>query len=47
MRTIAKILRTDLPADPRTNVVAQIDPEEMFLLKYVAPGRKFSFRLHN
>ena len=42
-----QILRTDLPADPRTNVVAQIDPEEMFLLKYVAPGRKFSFRLHN
>lgn len=32
--------------DPRVNVCAQIDEEELGLLQYITPGRRFSFRLH-
>lgn len=36
-----QILRHDLPPDERVNVVAQVAPEEMFLLDLITPGRKF------
>lgn len=41
-----QIIKNDLPGDPRINVVAQIDEEELGMLQYITPGRKFSFRLH-
>lgn len=41
-----QIVRSHLPGDPRINVVAQIDEEELGMLQYITPGRKFSFLLH-
>jgi hypothetical protein len=41
-----QIIREPQEADPRTNVVAMIDEEELGLLQYITPGRKFSFRFH-
>ena len=41
-----QIIREPQKADPRTNVVAMIDEEELGLLQYITPGRKFSFRFH-
>jgi hypothetical protein len=38
-----EIVKNDLPPDPRVNVVGRILPEEMFLLEYLTPGRKFRF----
>ncbi len=38
-----EIIKTPQPADSRTNVVARILPEDIFLLDYITPGRKFSF----
>ena len=42
-----QIMKVDLPGDSRVNVVAQIDDEEMGMLQYITPGRKFSLRLHD
>ena len=41
-----QIIKEAQAADPRTNVVAMIDEEELVLLQYITPGRKFSFRFH-
>ena len=41
-----QIIKEAQSADPRTNVVAMIDEEELGLLQYITPGRKFSFRFH-
>lgn len=38
-----QIVKRDLPVEKRTNLVAQILPEERFLLAYITPGRKFRF----
>ena len=38
-----EIMKYDLPADERVNVVAKTDENEMFLLDYITPGRRFSF----
>lgn len=40
-----QIIRRTLPADSRVNVIAQIDPEEIFLIEYIRPGMKFRLRL--
>ncbi len=40
-----QILKNPLPPDPRTNIVATVLPEEIFLLKYIPPGRRFQLRL--
>ena len=40
-----EIVRRTLPADKRVNVIAQIDPEEIFLIETIRPGQKFRLRL--
>ena len=42
-----QIIKEPQAADPRTNVVAMIDEDELGLLQYITPGRKFSFRFHD
>ena len=42
-----EILKTDQPADDRTNLAARIPKKEHFLLAYITPGRKFSFRFQD
>jgi len=42
-----QIIKEAQGADPRTNVVAMVDEEELGLLQYITPGRKFSFRFHS
>lgn len=39
-----QILRCPMPADHRVNVVAQILPEETFLLSYIRPGGAFRLK---
>lgn len=39
-----QIIRRAQPADPRTNVAAQLLPEDLQLMPYITPGRKFSFQ---
>ncbi len=39
-----QIIKRPQPADPRTNVAAQLLEEECFLINYIIPGKKFSFR---
>jgi hypothetical protein len=39
-----QVICRDLPADSRTNVVAQVIKEELFLLKYIQPGYSFGFK---
>ena len=41
-----QIIRTPQEADARTNVAAIVDENEVNLLQYITPGRKFSFRFH-
>ncbi len=41
-----QIIRVPQPAEPRTNIVAMIDEDEINLIQYITPGRKFSFRFH-
>lgn len=41
-----QICRTSLPADEGVNVAAQIDTQELNLIEYISPGRKFSFIFH-
>lgn len=38
-----QIIKRPQPADPRTNVIAQVVPEEHFLLSLITPGKKFTF----
>ena len=38
-----QILKCSKPAENRTNLVAQINESELFLLKYITPGRNFRF----
>ena len=38
-----EIIKTEQPADERTNVAARVLESEQFLLDYITPGRKFSF----
>ncbi len=38
-----EIIRRPQPADSRINVVAHVDEDEVFLLDYITPGRRFSF----
>jgi len=40
-----QILTSEQEADERTNVIARIPEEELFLLKYITPGHKFAFLL--
>ena len=40
-----QIVLQDLPADPRVNVVAHIEPTELFLLDYLEPGSSFAFEI--
>ena len=42
-----QIIKEAQGPDPRTNVVAMIDEDELGLLQYITPGRKFSFRFHS
>lgn len=39
-----QVALVDLPADPRVNVVAQVVPEDLPLLRLVGPGRRFLFQ---
>lgn len=39
-----QVMTSSLPADPRTNVVAHIIPEEIFLLSYIKPGGSFRLK---
>lgn len=39
-----QILLKDLEKDDRVNVVAKVKKDELFLLKYIAEGRKFKFK---
>lgn len=39
-----QVIVTPLPGDEKTNVVAQIIPEELFLLNYIGPGDSFRFK---
>lgn len=39
-----QVMTAALPADPRTNVVAHIIPEEIFLLSYLKPGGSFRLK---
>ncbi|MCR5757158.1 MAG: MupG family TIM beta-alpha barrel fold protein [Selenomonas sp.] len=39
-----EIVKRSQPADKRVNVVGRVSECELFLLKYITPGRKFSFR---
>ncbi len=38
-----QIIKRPQPADKRTNVVAQIENDECFLINYIIPGKKFAF----
>lgn len=38
-----QIILQDLPKEKRTNIVARIIPEDLCLLPYITPGRKFRF----
>lgn len=40
-----QIVKKSQPADKRVNVAGQISECELFMLKYITPGRKFSFKL--
>lgn len=40
-----QIVKNFMPADSRVNVVASISEEEKFLIRYIKPHKKFSFRL--
>lgn len=40
-----QILLANQPAEERTNIVAEIMPNELFLLSYITPGRKFRLEL--
>ena len=40
-----QIVLQDLPADPRVNVVAHIEPTELFLLDCLSPGSSFAFEI--
>ena len=42
-----QIIKEAQGPDSRVNVVAQVEPEELGLLQYITPGRKFSFRFHD
>ena len=42
-----QIIKEAQGPDPRTNVVAMVDEDELGLLQYITPGRKFSFRFHS
>ncbi|MCC5468241.1 DUF871 domain-containing protein [Pelosinus baikalensis] len=39
-----QVVCRELPIDARTNVVAQVIKEELFLLEYIQPGRSFCFK---
>ena len=41
-----QIIKEPQGRDDRVNVVAQVEAEEIGLLQYISPGRKFSFRFH-
>lgn len=38
-----QVAKCDLPADERVNVVAKIDSSDLFLTKYITPGKHFRF----
>ena len=42
-----QIIKEPQGRDDRVNVVAQVEAEEIGLLQYISPGRKFSFRFHD
>jgi hypothetical protein len=44
MGELQVVCTTALPIDARTNVVAQVIREELFLLEYIQPGRSFCFK---
>ncbi|WP_196603741.1 DUF871 domain-containing protein [Pectinatus haikarae] len=37
-----QLIKNPQPADEKVNVVGKIIPEELFMLKYITPGKKFS-----
>ncbi|BBB90044.1 MAG TPA: MupG family TIM beta-alpha barrel fold protein [Methylomusa anaerophila] len=39
-----QVAAKDLPPDPRVNIAATVVKEELFLLKYITPGRPFRFK---
>jgi hypothetical protein len=39
-----EIIKKSQPADKRINVVGRVSECELFMLKYITPGRKFSFQ---
>lgn len=39
-----EIIKKSQPADKRVNVVGRVTECELFMLKYITPGRKFSFQ---
>lgn len=39
-----QLVLTDLPIESRTNIVAEIVPDELFLLSYITPAKKFRFK---
>ena len=39
-----EIIKKSQPADKRSNVVGRVTECELFMLKYITPGRKFSFQ---
>lgn len=40
-----QIIKRNLPKDDRVNVVAEISQNEIFLIKYISPERKFCFMI--
>jgi hypothetical protein len=40
-----QLILTDQPPDERTNIVAELIPDEQFLLSQITPGRKFRLEL--
>ncbi len=40
-----EIVKKSQPADKRVNVVGRVSECELFMLKYITPGRKFSFQI--
>lgn len=40
-----QILTSEQEADERSNIIARVPREELFLLKYITPGRAYRFRL--
>ncbi|MBR3623679.1 MAG: DUF871 domain-containing protein [Selenomonadaceae bacterium] len=40
-----QIIKTPLPCDERVNVVGQVEDSELFMMKYILPGVKFSFEV--